>query len=532
MMTNSIRRLNSSEPPVARRHLHRRRKEEAPLVPSLEAFNKSYAESADKKGLMHRLREILKRSEKEWGAPECTALARTYILLHPEERKILRRSYFSDPLKCKIHKICGNVILFPPLLLLADHCTLEHSERKEGRLLFEDGTMPELYRTAYSCLRDDKEKSAFNARRIADDGKKIHDIFRLPIQIKRSGLEARMNVYTYHLKTISVAISSTHHYLPSDNETLETAPIVADCAFYQDEEFLFTSLTDSRERSAEAVKTAIQVNAHFMNCLHKLKKNRQLRPMDLLEQASFLTARLCNEEEIQESVAHCGLFARKNTDQSVELCVSLLGDTGAYLVVEWADGFLQLEKLCSSTFNEGSFSIQSDLKNLRFCQFTVPAPVNNVLIIQATAGLWDNIDPRNALKPEISLAMSKHMMNPSNFYQSANLLLESGDFSTGDIYTPESQNDPEVYEATHQFPNPHSMQLYLNPEAFLRADWVDWETTPLDEIIPNFEKRAIDAIYPSSAPDTFARNLVQYAKRQGKPDDIGVLVVNPTFINK
>lgn len=523
-MTSPIHKT-TVEPAPRKHHLHRARP-----TPRIANFNERYSlleKSSERSELMPDLYQIFDEfTAKRWKKEALAELARTYVLLQPRDRNaLIKRLKTSEK----------ETVKFPPLRQLADQCVLETTIRQAGALTFEECSMAERYRSTYNCLGAD-EKRQFNAFITKGIGKeKPSEKFTLPLHVERSGLKPRLGVYTLHLLPFSVAISSTHQYVMSQL-TLDTDPIADDCAFFSDETVLFSSLTDGGGHGPNVANAAIKINALFMNCMHSLIQ-RHLSPMETLREAIFQTSKLYERETLQEAATHSGFIARLNLETGVvEACISLLGDTGACLLVEWDDGTVQIEKLLPLDFNKsvssnGScISSHSDFGNLRFCQFTVPA-AKKVLVIQATDGLWDNLDPRNALKPEISDAVSTLMSHQKQFYQSATLPLNVGDISLNQVFlNAKDQKDSPIYEATHQFPTPQTLQMHLNNEASLKTCQSTWKDTPLDTLLPLYEKSIIEQLYRNSKPEEFARHLVEFAKRQGKPDDIGVLIVDPSFV--
>lgn len=484
---------------------------------------------------MPHLYEILsKHAPKKWKTETLAALAHTYLLLQPKDRKALPQ-HIPDKLSSIIKKTDAECV-FPPLLLLADQCVFETTERMIGDIEFEEWIMPELYRTVYNRLQG-VEKIKFNAQFGKDIVKEPPlEIYLLSLQFNRSGAEARLRAYSLYIPPISVSISSTHQYLSSSN-TLKMDPIADDCAFFQDEHYLLTSLSDGGGHGENVAKAAAMVNAFFIKSLYQLK-DLQLSPLETLRQATLKTAELFEKSDNPEASTHSGLFARLNPSSGIiEVGISLLGDTGAYLLIVWDDESLYLEKLLplssdkSVSSNGGCISAHSDFGNLRLCQFIVPSRAKNVYIIQASDGLWDNFDPRNALKNEVSDAIAALMNDKNKFYSPAELPLEIGKIPLSAVYlNAKDQKIEQVYNATHRFPDPGSLQQYLNPNLSPSKERKSWKEANLDELIPLYEKSMIEEIYRSSTPRTFATNLVEFAKRQGKPDDICVLVANITFV--
>lgn len=499
----------------------------------IEKFKTDYEKetsSASKSAYLNKLFEILDRfSIKKWKIEQLTQLAQLYLLLQVKDRRSLITN-LPEKFKTKSFPKLSISGEFPPLLLLTDNCCLNRSIHRSDNLLIENWEMPELYRTTFNALKGE-DKVRFNARLMGETT--IHEppaCDYTMLNFDRTGIEARTGIYGFFAPPFSAAITSNHHYVTS-SESLRSDPIADDCIFFKGDDCLFTSLTDGGGHGDAVVQAAVFANQYFMRYLFELKE-LNLSPAETLKRALFSSAALFQLKDIKEAATHSGLFARNNPlSGEKEVAVSLLGDTGAYLLIERKDASLLIEKLLPISYNKatssnaGCISSHSDFGNLRLCQFTLPEGVEKAFIIQGSDGVWDNFDPRNALKPDLSEAISHIMQNPEQFYKNAKLRLEIEEISLSEIFlNAKDQKNASIYNETHLFTNPNSLQLLLNNHSSFKPCQKSWKNADLEALIPAYEKLLIENIYHNSAPGTFASNLVEHAKKQGKPDDILALV--------
>lgn len=506
-----------------------RKKTENPIVSSLHQFIRLYNEtekSLDKTALMPRLVTILGTQAKKWKIVELQQLASLYLILQPRDRKNLIE-IIPEQLKIKMQKKISQGLEFPPLLLFADQCELITTKRTFGPFQLFEWNMPEIYSNTFNAL-DFGGKTLFHSR-IVKEKKNVEPpppLDLAPLEFDRKGAEARIKNYTLHSSPFSAAITSTHQNLPSNAKSIEEDPIADDCGFYQDNHCLIGSLTDGGGNGEDVANAAIHINRCFIGYILQLIQKKDLSAIEILKRANYQTASYYHSEGRKESVTHTGLLVRKQSS-TLEVAVSLIGDTGAYLLIEMPDQNLLLEKLLplpygkATSCNGGCFSSHSDFSSFRFCHFTVPLEAKRVLVIQGSDGLWENFDPRNALKEEISLAISELMQDERKFYTSQELWLENGPLLLSQIYlNSHDQKDEIINKQIHRFPHPND----LNRDPGSGSTNNSWKEAPLEQLVPQYEKFLIEKIYRESSPDDFATRLVEHAKRQGKPDDICVLV--------
>lgn len=519
-------------------------RKELKIAGELDAFSQRYRSlhSSEKKAYLPTFIALCKKAQKR--PLLFKKIAELFLILEARDQKTCAQTPFPEFEKHVIKQL--QIPKFPcfyPLFLLADECFPQAITPSFKQ-------MPPLYRSLITVLHSKSlqlNQLIENKLPPLEPFKADLPLFTLPFD--RTGHMLRQGICTAQEPPFYFAATTTHQRLHALNQTIETDPYADDGAAgelrLENETIRFLSITDGGGSGNGVVHTAERINRLFLTSLAGHAKHVPTPDLaeNLLLRATFHTQRALREEPDIQHATHAAVLAVITDRNERFVAVSQLGDTIAFLLTETDEATLvkpltPLEISKQTSHTGGDFSPLGDYSSLLVTSFNLPK-VKRACLILGTDGLADNLDPRNSLKPELPPLLDA---NPDTYYAKQTIDLPSRKISNASaLMNPKHQKDPHIFNATHLYATPWSLQTCLAEERLTPLEKVAIESLSIDAsqtwhgpntpspetltaLIELYAQIKIRMLYNASTPENFAHALASEARSHGKADDILIAV--------